>query len=242
MITRAEYEQKIKEHIDNNMPKIFSDKWRSKYHIMAPIGWINDPNGLCQFNDEYHVFYQYSPLEAKGGMKFWGHFVSKDLVHFEERDIAIYPDVKEDKDGVYSGSAFVKDDTMYFFYTGNVKHDGEHDYILTGREQNVILVTSKDGIEFSEKKILLRNSDFPENMSLHVRDPKVWEEDGTYYMVLGARGKDDKGYVLLYKSSDLYNWTLHSVPAGGEENMGYMWECPDLFYVDGKTVFMFSPQ
>ena len=46
-------------------------------------------------------------------------------------------------------------------------------------------------------------------MSLHVRDPKVWEEDGTYYMVLGARGKDDKGYVLLYKSSDLYNWTLH---------------------------------
>ena len=242
MITRAEYEQKIKEHIDNNMPKILSDKWRSKYHIMAPIGWINDPNGLCQFNDEYHVFYQYSPLEAKGGMKFWGHFVSKDLVHFQERDIAIYPDVKEDKDGVYSGSAFVKDDTMYFFYTGNVKHDGEHDYILTGREQNVILVTSKDGIEFSEKKILLRNSDFPENMSLHVRDPKVWEEDGTYYMVLGARGKDDKGYVLLYKSSDLYNWTLHSVPAGGEENMGYMWECPDLFYVDGKTVFMFSPQ
>ena len=176
MITRAEYEQKIKEHIDNNMPKILSDKWRSKYHIMAPIGWINDPNGLC----EYHVFYQYSPLEAKGGMKFWGHFVSKDLVHFQERDIAIYPDVKEDKDGVYSGSAFVKDDTMYFFYTGNVKHDGEHDYILTGREQNVMLVTSKDGIEFSEKKILLRNSDFPENMSLHVRDPKVWEEDGTY--------------------------------------------------------------
>ena len=43
MITRAEYEQKIKEHIDNNMPKILSDKWRSKYHIMAPIGWINDP-------------------------------------------------------------------------------------------------------------------------------------------------------------------------------------------------------
>ena len=133
MITRAEYEQKIKKHINSNMSKVLSDKWRSKYHIMAPIGWINDPNGLCQFNDEYHVFYQYSPLEAKGGMKFWGHFVSKDLVHFQERDIAIYPDVKEDKDGVYSGSAFVKDDTMYFFYTGNVKHDGEHDYILTGR-------------------------------------------------------------------------------------------------------------
>ena len=96
MITRAEYEQKIKKHINSNMSKVLSDKWRSKYHIMAPIGWINDPNGLCQFKDQYHVFYQYSPLEAKGGMKFWGHYVSKDLVHFEERDIAIYPDIEED--------------------------------------------------------------------------------------------------------------------------------------------------
>ena len=58
MITRAEYEQKIKKHINSNMSKVLSDKWRSKYHIMAPIGWINDPNGLCQFKDQYHVFYQ----------------------------------------------------------------------------------------------------------------------------------------------------------------------------------------
>ena len=132
-------------------------------------------------------------------MKFWGHFVSKDLVHFQERDIAIYPDVKEDKDGVYSGLAFVKDETMYFFYTGNVKHDGEHDYILTGREQNVMLVTSKDGIEFSEKKILLRNSDFPENMSLHVRVSKSLGRRWNllYELSLGARGKDDKGYVFI---------------------------------------------
>ncbi len=241
-MNREELIQSIKECKERNIGIVNKDKWRNKYHIMAPIGWINDPNGLCEFNGEYHCFYQYSPLDPLGGLKFWGQYTSKDLVNWEEREVAIYPDIAEDKDGVYSGSAFVKDNTIYFFYTGNVKHEGDHDYILSGREQNVILVTSKDGINFSEKKVLLRNEDFPENMSNHVRDPKVWEEEGTFYMVLGARDKDSKGCILVYKSNDLYNWTFHSIPAGGEENMGYMWECPDIFKLSGKDVFMFSPQ
>lgn len=241
-MNREELIQEIKKYREKNIDIVNGDKWRNTYHIMAPIGWINDPNGLCQFKDEYHCFHQYSPLHPVGGIKCWGQYTSKDLVNWEERDIPIYPDIDEDRDGVYSGSAFVKDDTIYFFYTGNVKHEGDHDYILSGREQNVILITSKDGINFSEKKVLLRNEDFPGNMSLHVRDPKVWEEDGTYYMVLGARGKDDKGYILLYKSKDLYNWSLHSIPAGGQETMGFMWECPDIFKLSGKDIFMFSPQ
>ena len=61
-------------------------------------------------------------------------------------------------------------------------------------------------------------------------------------MVLGARSIDDKGYVLLYKSNNLIDWELLSVPAGGLEKMGYMWECPDAFKLNGKDVFMFSPQ
>lgn len=241
-MNREELIHKIKEHRERHIDIVNEDKWRNTYHIMAPIGWINDPNGLCQFNGEYHCFYQYSPLDAFGGLKCWGQYTSKDLVNWEERDIAIYPDIDEDRDGVYSGSAFIKDDIIYFFYTGNVKCEGNHDYILSGREQNVILITSKDGINFSEKTVLLRNKDFPGNMSLHVRDPKVWEEDGTYYMVLGVRNKEDKGCILLYKSSDLYNWEFHSIPAGEEEEMGYMWECPDIFKLNGKDILMFSPQ
>ena len=239
---RVDFDKQINECMNKNLDAVNSDKWRNKYHIMAPIGWINDPNGLCEFNGEYHCYYQYSPLTPMGGLKFWGHAVSKDLANWEDKGVALYPDINEDKDGVYSGSAFVKDDTIYFFYTGNVKHEGNHDYILTGREQNVILVTSKDGINFSEKKVLLRNTDFPDDMSLHVRDPKVWEEDGVYYMVLGARTTDNKGCILLYKSNDLYNWEFHSVPAGKLDDMGYMWECPDTFKLSDKDVLMFSPQ
>lgn len=239
---KVDFDKQINEYINKNLEAVKIDKWRNKYHIMAPIGWINDPNGLCEFNGKYHCYYQYSPLTPMGGLKFWGHSVSNDLVNWEDKGVALYPDIDEDRDGVYSGSAFVKNDTIYFFYTGNVKYKGEYDYILTGREQNVILVTSKDGINFSEKRVVLKNSDFPKDMSLHVRDPKVWEEDGVYYMVLGARTTDNKGCILLYKSDNLYNWEFVSVPSGKQDNMGYMWECPDIFKLDNNDILMFSPQ
>lgn len=49
------------------MPK----RWRPGFHIAPPVGWLNDPNGLCQYKGVYHAFYQYSPFEEKGGLKFW---------------------------------------------------------------------------------------------------------------------------------------------------------------------------
>lgn len=228
--------------INENKDKIKMDKWALKYHLMPNAGWVNDPNGLCYFNGYYHVFYQYSPLDAKGGLKFWGHCKSKDFINWEDEGVALYPDKEFDKSGVYSGSAIVKDEEMYLFYTGNVKEEGEYDYINTGRQQNVIVVKTKDGTEFSEKQLVLTNDDFPEEFTLHVRDPKVFKDGEFYYMVLGARGKDDLGYVVLYKSHNLINWEFHSIPAGGIKKLGYMWECPDFIKVDNKDALLISPQ
>ena len=228
--------------INENKNNIKRDKWALKYHIMPNAGWINDPNGLCYFNGYYHVFYQYSPLDAKGGLKFWGHCKSKDCINWEDDGIALYPDKEFDRSGVYSGSAIVKDGEMYLFYTGNVKEEGEHDYINTGRQQNVIVVKSKDGVEFSEKQDILTNDDYPKEFTLHVRDPKVFKDGEFYYMVLGARGKDDLGYIVLYKSYDLIKWELDSIPAGGMEKLGYMWECPDFIKVNNKDALLISPQ
>ena len=224
------------------LPQITDDSWRNKFHLEAPVGWINDPNGLCFFKGEYHVFYQYSPLDPNGGLKFWGHYTSKDLVNWTEHKIALFPDIDADKSGVYSGSALIHNDEMYLFYTGNVKHEGDHDYVLTGREHNTIMVKSSDGYNFSEKKILLRNEDYPSNMSLHVRDPKVWKENDAFYMVLGARTTDDLGAVLLYKSTDLENWDYVSTPAKSTDDSVYMWECPDLLTVNHQRIFISSPQ
>lgn len=218
-----------------------SDPWRLKFHIMPPVGWLNDPNGLCFFKGKYYVFFQYSPFSPEGGMKCWGLTTSKDLVNWEYEGVSLCPDETFDVHGVYSGSALVEDDVMTLFYTGNVKKIGDYNYITNGREGNTVSVETRDGIHFEQKQLLMTNSDYGDELTCHVRDPKVWKEDGRYYMVQGARTKDDKGEILLFESEDKRNWKRIQVLAG-DSVLGYMWECPDLFLLDGKRVLCFSPQ
>ena len=79
------------------------------------------------------------------------------------------------------------------FYSGKVKIVGAYDYVEEGREHNRILAEGWDGCHFHQKTLLLRNEDYPENVTCHVRDPKVWKEQDTYCMVQGARRKDEVG-------------------------------------------------
>ena len=223
--------------------------FRTRFHIMPPVGWINDPNGLCQFRGVFHAYFQYSPLSVHGGGGYWGHCTSRDLLHWEYHDPVLTTDIPEDQSGVYSGSALIEDGKMYLFYTGNVKLPGDYDYIDSGRISNQLMVISEDGQEMSQKKKLLGMEDYPEDITAHIRDPKVWKADGRYYMILGARARGyaedgsrrDKGGVLIYASDDKLKWNLHQklIP---EKAFGYMWECPDLFELDGEKVLSFCPQ
>lgn len=217
------------------------NNFRQAFHLEPQSGWLNDPNGLCWFKGYYHVYFQYAPDSAEGAAnKCWGHFQSKDLTSWEFTGTVLFPDTPDDRNGVYSGCGFVKGDTLYLFYTGNVKQDGDYDYITAGRGANTILVTTKDGVTMSEKKVLLRNSDYPDYCSCHVRDPKVWEQDGEYKMVLGARTLDDKGCVLFYRSHDLENWEFEKQVRTA--NFGYMWECPDFLRIGTNDFLSISPQ
>ncbi len=216
-------------------------KWRQTLHIEPPQGWLNDPNGLCFFGGYYHVYFQYAPDSAEGnGKKCWGHYRTRNFTEWEFTGTVMFPDIPEDKDGVYSGSAVVCDDTLHIFYTGNVKHPGDYDYITSGREANVIHVYTRDGIHMSEKSIVLRNEDYPLFCSCHVRDPKVWFENEHWNMILGARTRQDKGCVLFYESHDLETWSY--VGSDSIEDFGYMWECPDCFEIDGHRYLSLSPQ
>lgn len=226
-----------------------SHAWRCGFHLMPPTGWLNDPNGLCQFRGVYHVFHQYSPAwPAPDAPRGWGHFTSRDLVHWEHHGMAIAPDTAADATGAYSGSAVVVPgaaddggDLLRLYYTGNVKEPGAHDYVTSGRQANEILVESEDGIALSPKRTLLRNEDYPAWCSCHVRDPKVWRQDGAWRMLLGARDRDDEGLVLLYRSADGIAWSLQGTVRPNEP-FGYMWECPDRIALDGFEYLAFCPQ
>lgn len=241
--------QQVREELERMERTVESCPFRTRFHIMPPVGWLNDPNGLCQFRGLFHAYFQYSPLNVHGGGGYWGHCTSRDLLHWEYQEPALTTDIPEDRSGVYSGSALIENGRMYLFYTGNVKFPGDYDYIDAGRISTQLLVESEDGWHMSEKVKLLGMEDYPEDITEHVRDPKVWKEDGRYYMVLGARARAwdesgcrrDKGGVLIYASEDKKNWKLHRkiVP---ERPFGYMWECPDIFYLGGKKVLSFCPQ
>ncbi len=217
------------------------ERWIPLLHAAPPVGWLNDPNGLCQMGDTYHAFFQMSPFEPEGGLKFWGHCESKDLLHWEFTGVPMQPDQPYDCHGAYSGSALVEDGKMYLFYTGNVKQLGDYNYITNGRESNTILAVSSNGEQIESKELLMTNTDYPWDLTCHVRDPKVWKQDGTYYMVQGARTKEDKGVVLVFSSEDKRHWScIHRLES--EEAFGFMWECPDLYELDGQTILCISPQ
>lgn len=223
--------------------RIAQDDSRLRFHLMPPVGWLNDPNGLYEKDGIYHIFYQYAPQNAQGtGKKGWGHYTTKDFIHYQEQEPALYPDQFMDEGGAYSGSAFVDDSGLvHFFYTGNGKDKGDYDYINEGRRHWVNHFTTTDGASFSPKETLLKNSDYPKYLSCHVRDPKIIAQPNGYDMVLGARTRDSKGHIQVFHSDDLKTWKPQSVIRPVKE-FGYMWECPDVFRLDGKMILITCPQ
>lgn len=223
---------------------VTSDPYRLNYHLMPKTGVLGDPNGLCQVNGLYYVGYVHTPIKFVVDGRaacVWKQCTTKDFVHYKEHPIHIYPDSRYDRDGVYSGSMIYENGKFYTYYTGNVRHKGNHDYITSGREQNVVRVESEDGIHFDNKTLLMTNDDFPKHLTQHVRDPQLFKYDGSYYMVLGARTLDDEGCVIVYKTDDLKTFTdVHEIKT--EEKFGYMWECPDILELNGKMYLFTCPQ
>ncbi|WP_340371586.1 sucrose-6-phosphate hydrolase [Peribacillus sp. FSL E2-0218] len=215
-----------------------NDRYRLGYHIMAPANWINDPNGLVYYKGEYHVFYQHNPLDENWGPMHWGHVKSKDLVHWEHLPIALTPGDACDTDGCFSGSAVDNDGELTLVYTGHHYTDKEKDIFY----QNQNIAVSKDGITFekaSENPVIDHP---PADSAHHFRDPKVWKHDDTWYMVLGNATQDKVGRAILYRSPDLRHWDYRGVLAQSDGTLGYMWECPDFFELNGKHILMISPQ
>jgi beta-fructofuranosidase len=210
-------------------------RWYPEYHLAARAGWMNDPNGLVWFEGWYHAFYQHHPYSTQWGPMHWGHARSRDLLHWEHLPVALAPEGPEDKDGCFSGSAVVNGNELALVYTGHKFHGcpASDDNLY----QVQCLATSEDGIHFNRQGQVL---DTPAGLH-HFRDPKVWKEGESWYMVVGAR-TEDTGMVRLYRSEDLRHWHDEGVLAVAPQGMGFMWECPDFFTLRGKQVLMFSPQ
>lgn len=214
--------------------------------LKSPKGWINDPNGFIYYKGEYHLFYQHFPYAPQWGRMHWGHAVSTDLVHWEHKDIALYPTKKHDRSGCFSGSAVEHKGKLHIFYTGvdYTEENPENINACLNDEFTAaqLSITSENGYDFDNINdkftVIPPVEDKNTGCKNHTRDPKVWRGKNAWYMVLGSTA-NEKGRLLFYKSTDLVNWEYLNFT--GKDGMGWMWECPDYFETNGKGVVIFSP-
>ncbi|MGL5948917.1 MAG: sucrose-6-phosphate hydrolase [Aeromonas sp.] len=214
------------------------DPHRPAWHLAAPVGLLNDPNGFIEHDGRYHLFYQWNPFGCQHSNKCWGHVASTDLLHWQHELPALLPTDHFDRNGCYSGSA-VRDEAgrLSLLYTGNIKFaDGSRDALQCLAQANPHGGFDKVGAVIN----------LPAGYTGHVRDPKVWHDGQQWLMVLGARNLAQQGEVLLYRGETLTEWQQVGILAGSQRGglgeFGYMWECPDLFALDEQHILLCCPQ
>ncbi len=201
---------------------------------------MNDPNGMVYSKGVYHLFFQYYPDSTVWGPMHWGHATSTDLMHWDEKQIALYPD---NLGYIFSGSAVIdSNNTSGLGENGNspiiaifTSHDttGEKAGTIDFQTQSVAYSLDQ-GVSWQKYKgnPVLRNPGIRD-----FRDPKIswYAPQQKWIMTLATQDR-----ITFYSSKNLIDWTRES--EFGKENgaHGGVWECPDLFHLDynGKKVWV----
>ena len=193
------------------------EKFRPSYHHTPLYGWMNDPNGMFYKDGVWHLYYQYNPYGSQWENMTWGHSTSRDLIHWEAQPLAIESDWLG---AIFSGSCVTSGNEVVAFYTS------------AGQHQVQSMAVSKDGGQTFEKYSgnPVLTSDVPD-----FRDPKAfWNEEAKVWNLILAAGQE----MRIYSSNDLKAWKYESSFGKEYGNHGGVWECPDLFKIDGKWVLL----
>jgi beta-fructofuranosidase len=211
-----------------------NDPQRPQYHFLPPANWMNDPNGVVQWQGRYHLFYQYNPVGPIFGKMHWGHAVSDDLVHWEDLPLALAPEIGTvDEDGCWSGCFVNNNGQPTLIYT----------VIRDNKTQRTCIATGSDDLvhwqKFAGNPIIDKP---PAGLDvIGFRDHSVWREDETWYQVIGSGWASGGGTALLFASDDLYNWRyLHPLANGDSTRNPEVWECPDFFPLGDRHVLLIS--
>lgn len=212
-----------------NGPWCVDDPQRPKYHALPPRAWTNEPHGLIYWGGQYHLFYQKNPNGPYWGHINWGHMTSPDLYQWTEMPVALAPEPGPDSEGCWSGSVIDFNGKLAILYTGG-----------DGHRASICLALSDDGIHFTKHK---GNPVIPEPPQGHgfpeFRDPFVWREGDTYYLIIGSAIKDKGGTALLYRSKDLIHWEYRKpLLVGDRQSSGVFWEMPVFIKLGDQHVLI----
>lgn len=206
------------------------DKQYPKYHFIQPEHTNGDPNGLCYWQGNWHLFYQYRALNVpglkerveKGLMKdpkkvkpvLWGHAVSPDLIHWQDLPVALWPKVGNQ---CFSGSALVEDDRTLVIYHAT----GKGNQIVEANDPLLLdwkYIGKKPGKEVTIPFAPKDKDGYP---LYKVWDPFMFKDGDKYYSVVGMyMYYTPSGLTMgprmgnhwrratwwLFSSPDLINW------------------------------------
>jgi len=213
----------------SDIAPLYGERLRPQFHFTPATGWMNDPNGLVYNDGVYHLFYQYYPHATVWGPMHWGHAISKDMVHWEHKPMALKPD---EKGLIFSGSAVVDvHNTSGFGTDGKTPLVAIFTYHHMQGEKNGGTTFQTQGIAYSldngntwtkyAGNPVLGNSGIRD-----LRDPKVfWHEESKSWIMSLVAGDHAK----FYRSKNLREWENISDFGKEQGAKGGVWECPDLF-------------
>lgn len=178
--------------------KLAADRYRPIYHFISPESTMNDPNGLCYWQGNWHLFYQAYPPEDR--RQHWGHAVSKDLIHWKDLPYAIYPSPER---AVFSGSTLVEDNRVIAMYHGTMVGN------MVATSDDPLLLNWKKTTSGGAAIPITDPAGFP--LPYSVFDPSIWKKDDTYYALSAGRAPKGPGgrqipIAYLFRSKDLKNW------------------------------------
>ncbi len=212
---------------------------RPEYHFTPPQNWMNDPNACIYYSNQYHLFYQHNPFKNRWGSIHWGHASSPDLITWTHLPIALHPSTKLKEHHCFSGSLVMDHTTPTILYT-SIRNLIQ---IITGGEMWIARAT--EGMKKWEKdpqNPVMTSALHPDLKIRHWRDPFVWQENDTWYAVLGGQLRHPRrGAAFLYQSSDLIHWTFLHVLHEGKPKRDRAWECPNFFSMGLKHILIVSP-
>ncbi|KAI9840259.1 MAG: hypothetical protein M1838_004142 [Thelocarpon superellum] len=204
------------------IPGNYTGSLRPQIHFSPPQHFMNDPNGLHLAADgTYHLYYQYDPTDIVAGNQHWGHATSKDLYHWENQPIAIFPD--HPGDGIFSGSAVIDVNNTSGFFP-NQKDGVVAIYTLnTPLEETQEIAYSRDGgytfTKYANNPVISINS-------TQFRDPKViWYGPTNSWVMVVSYAQDFT--IGIWTSPNLTDWT-HASNFTHAGLLGLQYECPNL--------------